>query len=499
MVERFVPSLQTAVLVALCFDNESGAEIAAQVKTTHFDGVYRDFASGVLKYRREFRSPPGIPQLEGIAEEVSLNREGRSLLIDELIPALVAAEKSFNGKYTASRVHDFIRHQQAKQALFDAGEAWDAERTGGPDAVPKIEKIFHDFLHKAKSTYSAGTFLSDPKALGFLTTRQEEFISIGIPELDRAGIGLYPKQLLLYIGPKGSGKTWFCCHCGRQAVMQHQKVVHYSLEEDGDTGIIPRYYQMLFGVGQSRTRFIRGLFTPTESGSIFSWEEVEPKLSFEDADIRKVLTAEIKKFSESYADLVVKTFPTSQLTVDMFTAHLDYLESVEGFVPNLVIVDYPKLMHTDPKNLRISLGRNVEELRGRAIERNFALVCPHQGTRTTIRAARVRSSDAGEDISVVQTADTVFSFQRTEKEEEWGIARLSVEHTRRAKSGLIIGLTQSYETGQYCTSSYYMDKRLRDEIEQMGRVDEVVGRRSSASAASDIETLGESKRYRGRN
>lgn len=495
MVDRLVPSLQTAVLAALCFDVDSGAEIAAQVKTTHFDGVYRDFAAGVLRYRKQFRGPPGIAQLESIAEEVSLNRETRVLLQEDLIPALVAAEKSFNGKYTASRVHDFIRHQQAKQALFDAGEAWDAERTGGPDAVPKIERVFHDFLHQNKSQYNAGTFLSDPRALSFLHTRQEEFIYIKIPELDRARVGLYPKQLLLYVAPKNTGKTWFCVHCGTCAIMQQQKVVHYTLEEDGDTGIIPRYYQMLFGVAQDRTKFVRGVFVPTESGKIFQWEETTPELSFNDDNISTILIEKMREFSKSYENLVVKTFPTSRLTIDQLVAHLDHLEFVKGFVPNLVIIDYPKLMYTDPKNLRISLGRNVEELRGLAIERNFALLCPHQGTRSSIRAARVRSSDAGEDISVVQTADTVLTFQRTEKEEEWGIGRLSVEHARRTKSGLMIALTQSYETGQYYRSSYYMDKRLRDEIEQMGRVDEVVG---IASRVTNIETLGESKRYRRR-
>lgn len=449
-------SLQMSVLVALCFDDGYGAEIASQVKTTHFDNVYRDFVAGVLRYRKEYKKPPGAVQILGIAEEAALSRDSKTLYVESLVPALIAEESGFNAQYTASRVHDFIRHQQAKQALFEAGDAWDAERNGGPNAVPKIEKIFSNFIHVPVDRFSAGTMLTDLSALKFLDRRNEDFIPIGISQLDAARVGLYPKQLLLYIAPKGSGKTWFCVHCGVNALMHHYKVLHVTLEEDGDTGILPRYYQRLFGVGQNNDMLPWTTFNAKKAGTVFNTERRRPPLHFGQAGIKKRLAKEMAEFARHYGKLIIKTFPTSQLTVDAFISYLDYLELVLNFVPSLVIIDYPKLMKTDPSNLRVSLGRIVEELRGVSFARNMALLCPHQGTRATLNAARVRSKDAGEDISVVQTADTVLSFQRTDMEESLGLGRVSVEHCRNARDGWMIWISQAYGMGKYCVDSRYM-------------------------------------------
>lgn len=461
-VGHLVPSLQVSVLAALCFDEEWGAEIASQVKPTHFDSIYRDFVTVLLRYRREYKTPPGEVQLLTLALDAALNNESKTFYTESLVPTLVAEATKFNARFAASKVNDFIRRQQAKHALFEAGEAWDSERTGGPNAIPRIERAFHDFLFAPRGRFDAGTSLSDPRALNFLDKRhQEEFIPLGIKEFDAAGIGLYPKQLLLYIGPKGTGKTWFCVHCGVQTLLHHGKVVHYTLEEDGDDGIIPRYCQALFGLGQNGDPYTTSVFSKESKEGEKFWTTVTrtPDKHFGSTNIKKFLQRELKKFDAHFERLIVKTVPSGKFTVDELVSHLDYLEYAQGFVPNLVIVDYPKLMRQDPNNLRISLGQTVVDLRAVAQERNMAFLCPHQGTRKTIRAARVHSSDAGEDISVVQTADTVLAYQRTIMEENRGMARLSVEHSRRTRSGWMLWLSQSYAIGKFVNESKRVAER----------------------------------------
>jgi hypothetical protein len=462
--EKLPDSIQLAVLAALCFDTGHGAAVAAQVRPEHFDSLWRDFAARVLQYRKKHGKPPGKTYSSDLAAQATLGRDP-ALFKKRLLPELFAAAEGLNAEYVVGRVQNFVRRQVLKGALLEAGARFAQDNDA---LVSDVEAIIYKALKFRQNAYDAGTFLNDPAALRFVDAR-EDFISLGIDALDHMRIGLVPKQLLLYIGPKGSGKSWFCVHCGKQALMQRQRVVHYTLEM-GEEEVIPRYYQALFNVGQDSAKFNRSRldFDDLDRLSGFHTEQVKARLDFGQADVRKILRKKMGAFGARFGTLIVKAFPTGFLTMAQLVGHLDYLEEVERFVPNVMIVDYPKLMHSSRENLRIDLGRNMEELRGIAVQRNLALVCPHQGTRATMGAKRTRSSDAGEDISVVQTADTVLAFSRTELEERLGLGRLSIEHARKSRAGLMLLLSQSYETGQYVLESAVMQKAYWERLRAAG-------------------------------
>ena len=463
--ERLTSSLQITVLAALCFDKGHGAAIAAQVRPEHFDQAWREFAARVLKYRKQYGKPPEN-DAEDLADQVAAGSKTRDLLRKHLVPELFAERESLNAAYAASRVNDFIRRQTLKAAVVEASDKY----AGGQDhesLVGDIETIFRKALLVKQSAFKAGTFLNDPNALRHMDAR-EDVIPLGIPMLDKMGIGLIPKQVILYIGPKGSGKTWFCIHCGKQSLLQGLRVVHYTLEM-GEEEVIPRYYQAIFAASRTNEKYPRSLleFDDMHRLSGFQTKMITPKLAFSDPGTKKVLRAKMKSFGTRFSGLVVKEFPTGLATIGDITSHLDYLEEVENFVPNIMIVDYPKLLKADRNNLRVDIGRNVEELRGLCVQRNLSGVFPHQGTRQTIGAKRVKSSQAGEDISVVQTADTILAFSRTQEEERRNLGRLSVEHARRARGGEVVLLSQSYDTGQYVLNSAPMQKAYWERMREV--------------------------------
>jgi hypothetical protein len=469
MADKLATSLQVAVLAALSFDAGHGAAISAVIKPDHFDGVYRDFVTRVLTYRKRYGKPPGKSNVADIAAQTSFGRDN-SVVRQRLVPQLLAEAEGLNAEYVATRAQDFIRRQVLKAALMEAGDRYGQD----DDAmVVDVERILHQALRFRAQTLDAGLFLNDPRGLQFVE-QQDQFISLDIPELDRMHIGLVPKELLLYIAPKGSGKTWFCVHCGRQALIQRQKVLHVSLEMD-ELKVFRRYYQGLFSVARKPNRFNRAMldFDGLDRLSGFRTRRVKPKLSFSNPKIRKILLSKMRAFGTRLGGLVIKSFPTGQLTIDQLLGYLDYLEEVHDFVPHLLMVDYPKLMRHDRKNLRVDLGHTVEELRGIGSARNMAMVAPHQGTRAAINARRVTSSMAGEDISVVQTADTVLAFSRTKAEERLGLGRLSVEHARDTEGQATILLVQSYDTGQYVLDSALMNQAYWERLNEVaGEQDE---------------------------
>lgn len=464
--EKLTESLQEAVLAVLAFDDRYGALVAAQVTPENFDGLYNQIAGPVLAYRRRYNKAPGEAHLESLFSRAKLDpSDRRTHALRRTMVNLASLAESLNAEYVTNKTQDFVRSQKLKSALLAANERYSQ---GGDDAVPEVEGILSSALRFRQNTLDSGFWLNDvDKALEF-TRRVEDFVSLGIPELDKIQFGLIPKQLLLYLAPKGTGKTWFCVHAGRQATLQQQKTLHVSLEMD-ESRVLSRYYQTFFGVARRPGAFTRASFDLDELERLvgIKMRKAKPNLDFTDPAIRKKLRNKVRHWSSRFERLMIKSFPSSTLTMSQLRGYLDYLDTTHKFVPNVLIVDYPRLMKQDAANLRLTLGQTVVDLRGLCEERNMAGVIPGQVNREGLGAKRVASRNAGEDISMVFTADNVLSYSQTEAEKKLGLARLIVEHARDEATGLQILLSQSYTTGQYFADSTSLSSMYWEQLKEL--------------------------------
>lgn len=462
--EYLPPSLQESILAALVYDERAGAAIAAQVSTNHFDDTYRDIAVRVLDYRRRYGRGPGRSHLDDLFGKALAG--GRTPRLRRLLFDLAALADGLNGDYVISRTQEFIREQTLKGALQEAAARYEQ---GGDNVATDIETILSRSLRQRTESLDAGTFLNDPsRAFKFLDA-QADGIKLGIEALDNTGFRLAPREQLLYIAPKASGKTWLCVHVGAQGLLQTQKVLHLSLEWPEEK-VAGRYYQRLFAAGMKSDEFMQALLTVDDNGSLtgFRMRRIAPKWSLTAQGSRKELARRVKLWGRRLGRVVIKSFPSGSLTMSQLEGYLDYLEAQHKFIPTVLIVDYPDLMAQDAKNLRVTIGRTFVDLRGLAHKRNLALFTPTQGNRGALSARQVRASAASEDITKVFTADTVMTYSRTEAEKERGLARLFLEHTRNMADGLEFVITQSYNTGQYVLSSMQATPAYFDQVEVVG-------------------------------
>lgn len=458
------PSLQESVLAALIFDEKAGAVIAGQVLPRHFDEVYREVAEKVLGYRRRFGKPPGRAHLDDLFGKAL--QEGQTPRLRRVLFGLAELAEGLNGDFVISRVQEFVRGQQLKAALIEASSRYEQ---GGDGLAADVEGIFSKALRFRAQSLDAGIFLNDvSRSLGFLEHDNEGW-TLGIRELDRAGVLLRPKELVLYIAPKGSGKTWSCVNVGVEALLQRQKVLHLSLEmpEERLTG---RYYQRLFGAAMKPDKFDKTVLEFDKLGRIagFRTRRVAPKWDFSGSGARRELRKRLKPWGTRLGRLVVKHFPSGSLTMPQLEGYLDYLEIHEKFVPTVLIVDYPDLMAQDGKNLRISLGQTFVNIRGLLSARNMAGYVPTQGNRSSLKAAKVSSDMVSEDISKVHTADNVITFSQTVAEKRLGLGRLYVSNARYGPDGATIIITQSYTTGQFVLQSALMQQAYWERLEEVG-------------------------------
>lgn len=476
--EHLAATLQESVLAVLAADERWGPVVAGQVLPEHFDGAYHDAAAAILAYYRQYRRPPGegqlVPVLAGARDSESAGTARR------LAGRLVAAAVTVNAAYVATRVGEFTRRQTLLSAVAEATDRFLANNEEG--LLADVEGILRGALDARRAPMEAGTFLSDvTQGLRFLD-RSVEGYRLGIDPLDRAGIAMVPKELLLYVAPKNSGKSWFCVHCGRQALVHGAKVVHITLEMEY-TQVIGRYYQSLFGAGWTRERSRRAEleFDSLHRLTGFRVGSIRPKKAFVDADVRRWLRDRIRHWGTRLDRLVVREFTSGSLTLPELESYLDYLEIVEGFVPHVLVIDYPDLMDVPLRDYRLGLGRLYVGLRGLGARRNLAVIAPTQGNRSSLRSSNVHADQVSEDVSKVYTADTVITYSQTEAEERLGLARLHVDYARSAARGQTVLLAQSYATGQYVLQSAAMQEVYWE------RLDEVSGRRDGSDDGSGGE------------
>jgi len=211
----------------------------------------------------------------------------------------------------------------------------------------------------------------------------------GITELDiYIGGGLKPKQLGIWMGPTGRGKSVALSHCGKRAIIYGKKVMHYTCELSEDE--ISTRYDAAF----SKIPMI--------------------ELAEREAELMRKLSRMGLRWGSS---LIIKEFPPGMATVATLIAHLNQCERM-GFVPDLILVDYIDLLKPSHHRVqkREELSDITTELRGMAVERNVPIWSGTQSQRIAISMETHTEEQVGEDIGKMNIADIVVTINQTREE-----------------------------------------------------------------------------------
>ena len=170
----------------------------------------------------------------------------------------------------------------------------------------------------------------------------------------------------------------------------------------------------------------------------------------------------------------VKRFAPRVLTLSTLNAFLDTLESMEGFIPDVLLIDYPALMRMDPKNLRIEMGHTLEGIKQIAVERNLAACVVHQASREGAKARVVRSTHASEDWTIIQTSDVVLTYSASETEKKQNLARLAIEKSRSDRDRFMVLISQNYDVGSFCHEAWRLPDNYWEYIDHIDEDDDTL-------------------------
>ena len=136
---------------------------------------------------------------------------------------------------------------------------------------------------------------------------------------------------------------------------------------------------------------------------------------------------DIKQYTQKIDDIkdvkhgrmIIKEFPTSSASVLHFKNLLNELKLKQGFIPDIIMVDYINLMTSCRYKAGMVNSYGMvkavsEELRGLAVEQNVAILTATQTNRSGMNSSDIEMDQVSDSIGLVFTLDMLFALIRTE-------------------------------------------------------------------------------------
>ena len=451
-------ALQQSILSLLCHDQQTAQILSVKVTPDLFLGRQgRLIAETAINFIRAYGQPPR-DQLDYLLEnELKRGEEGK--LLGQTLDILKRDFATLSSEFILAELNDFEEKQRMTVALQNSLEELDRG-----DLVKAKEQLGSIALSTRANPDNEIWLTDTAKMFRFLDKQETDFISSGIEAVDKVGARPAKGTVTFLIAPTGKGKSWFLLNVVKAAIQNHHNVLYITLEMDADIAA-KRLLQSMFALTATEAKTIKSpIFTVDDKGALtINYQEIKREsIMTQRGRLSKLITD-----ARSWPRVVIKRFPSGQLTVNALDAYLEYLKREKGFVPDVVSLDYAELMKLSADNLRIDIGRLWVALRGNAAERNYALVSASQGNKDSDKAKTVYRSMAAEDWSKVGTADVVYTYSQTPEEQKLGLSRILIAKSRDSEDRIMILNAQSYQTGQFSIDSVLMSRDVTEQLDQL--------------------------------
>ena len=369
----------------------------------------------------------------------------------------------FNDDYFLDKALQYFKRRELEitsrniQKLLEIGRMDEAEAE--LSKYRKIEKatsgwcdpFAHESIVEVFSEEGSDGIMSLPGQLGEMIGEIERGWLVGI------------------LGPFKRGKTWWLQEMAVIALCHRLKVLFISLEMKKKK-MNHRIYKRIVGAGDKETHFVYPCFDcrlnqsgdclnparltvnriplldgegnlpeynpeseyrpctlcrPNDPFEFATWFEQHdrPNFSF------KEVASSIKGFQLMYGDnnFRTKSYPRFSASVEEIKRDIDMLEQVEGFVPDIIIVDYADILKPGGKGNRTGELDDIwKELGGLAAERNCIVFTGSQGVRGSLYKKLLRQDDLAEWIGKLGHVDLLFALNQTGAEKKMGVMRINL-------------------------------------------------------------------------
>lgn len=467
-------SSQINLVSLLLFDRDHALTIRGAVNLDLFEDDFQTAASAAYRFLDQYSAPPG----EGHIHEclslplASSEDDTRQANLRQCLDVLHQTWKAgINTQFVLDQLECFIQVQSRKQAVQDSLDLL-TRSASELDTPAKFDMIMRGVESNALNLTDTGISpFEESEALGFLDKIEPAFTT-GVNKFDQLGAGPSRKELHIFVALPGMGKSHWLINLGLRAWRENYNVLHVTLEMS-EQRVQQRYLQSALAIPSRRIsnpEVVRLDIAKDGTLDDIRKESIQYNFSLDDPDarakIRKALSGKFEFQAARTKKLKVKEFPSGTLTVPQLSAFLDSLKQQEGFIPDLLIVDYADLMSLSVDKMRESLDRIYVNLRGLASQLNMAVATASQSNRKGMERGGVSMATLAEHFGKGMTADTVITYNQTPMERRLGLARLRLEKCRNAEDKFEVLVNQRYSLCQFVTQSVYHRADYQEEIQE---------------------------------
>jgi replicative DNA helicase len=408
----------------------------------------------IYNYYDEYKKAPKddfIDLFEYRIKELPQDLQEKCVNLLDLLSGITGS----NFEYILNRIKDAIQHFRMEEAVIECASL---VKKGDYDKVkPIILKAIRP-LEEFESPYY--DLLNDTSFIeNRLRGPQYKMLS-RIPDLDKMIGGFKETWLITILGATKSGKTWWLMEMALSGVLQGLNVLYVSLEM-GKEQIDERFDMMISFATSSYTKDLQDTMRPGPKEK--DWVKIKEKLN-SIYDVNFVLKNRQKIKKVSHGSLKVMAFNRGRLNYMDIDTILDELVEQEGWVADVLVVDYLGIMkETSPgQKKKERIGENCLGLKEIAAKRNIISLSAMQGNRQAMMAEVFHSHLVADDIDTIFNSDLVMALCQTKVEETQNIGRIYIANYRHGRQHGSIGIVKDLNIGQIVIDTFEVKEKPKE-------------------------------------
>lgn len=394
----FSEGVQMRIAAMMIRDSFFIAQNIEVIKPEYFENkIVADIIDLTAKFYGEYKRAPVLDEL---IEEMSVFLNKNSKLPAELywnkLQELGILAETEDFSYVKDKAVDFARFQAMKREILDASGKLKKTRDYGGivTAIKEAAMIGEDMADLGEFYFETLDERIEKRRAG--DTRAQKAIPTGIDKIDRLlGGGVAPTELAILMGMTFAGKTILAVNFAFGAALAGYNVCHYTMES---------------GVGRTWV-----LYDSRISGV------PKDELVTRDAEMKAAVCNEfeIKTGGRKTGRILAKKYAPYSASALTIESHLQKLQMLEGFKPDMIIIDYLGLMRPADKAIKITasssgvyhmLGFISKELLALAHQQNLAIWLLHQASKASESKKYVGLGHSADSQQPIRDADIVASL-----------------------------------------------------------------------------------------
>ena len=451
--------LQDSILRLAITDDKFLGLIAGQVQPELFGSIITStIAQLCLDYWAEYHKAPGDHFHDEIVQQVQTDNDDLREQYVTYVKRLRAMPLP-NKPYIIRRLNDLIKTSAYQAAAIEFAEHVAEGR------FDEAQNTMYDALRAGIEQEEIGLdYLHDFSALPHRLDGTNK-LPTGIEALDNLIGGLPVPGVTVILGGYKAGKTWAQQHFALTALLAGWKVF-FATHEVHQEALELRFDMMISARG-SEGKWIGKtieypIFDSTARKVVLVKKAIESVYK-NDKIVRA--RARVRRFGGS---LRIKKWPSGDCSVAELERSLNYLETYEHWVPDVVVTDYADIMkhNTQLGDLRHQINGTYLALKGLSDRRNIPIITASQVVRAALKRKHIRMSDVAEDARKAGNCDLMLAIGRTDEDVKSHTAHISVLANRMGVQDVHCAMSMCFHIGQFCLSSWLGDT-ITDEMYDM--------------------------------